>query len=122
MRKAFQTVALVGPAACMLALAQGPETSTQAILLFTAAVALGSCSSAGFGSSVQDLRSRVRGTRRLVLNPKRLGARAPLYGLCFDLSRDAGVLDKGRVRVRGGGLGDDGRESVCVCVGGGRGG
>lgn len=61
-RKLFQTVALVGPAVCMLFLAQGPETSKEASALFTAAVALGSCSSAGFGSSVQDLRARVRAT------------------------------------------------------------
>ncbi|CBN74929.1 Similar to transporters, possibly for inorganic phosphate [Ectocarpus siliculosus] len=60
-RKLFQTVALVGPAACMLLLAQGPETSAEASKLFTAAVALGSCSCAGFGSSVQDLRSRDTG-------------------------------------------------------------
>eukprot|EP00903_Cladosiphon_okamuranus_P014884 g13783.t1 len=60
-RKLFQTVALVGPAACMLFLAQGPETSNEASALFTAAVALGSCSSAGFGSSVQDLRARDTG-------------------------------------------------------------
>lgn len=59
-RTLFQTLALVGPAACMLALAQGPETSTEASIFFTITVALGSCSSAGFGSSVQDLRSKVR--------------------------------------------------------------
>lgn len=62
MRKLFQTIALVGPAVCMLALAQGPETSEAASLLFTVAVALGSCSCAGFGSSVQDLKSRVSGS------------------------------------------------------------
>ncbi|CAN0116474.1 unnamed protein product [Laminaria digitata] len=60
-RKVFQTVALVGPAVCMLALARGPETSAEASMLFTLTVALGSCSSAGFGSSVQDLRSKDTG-------------------------------------------------------------
>lgn len=59
-RKMFQTVASVGPAMCMLGLAQGPETSSEASVLFTAAVALGACSSAGFSSSIQDLRSQVR--------------------------------------------------------------
>lgn len=59
-RKLFQSLALIGPAGCMLALAQGPETSSVASTLFTGAVALGACSSAGFGSSVQDLKSRVR--------------------------------------------------------------
>ncbi|CAM9445363.1 unnamed protein product, partial [Choristocarpus tenellus] len=57
-RKIFQTVALVGPALCMLVLAGRPETSSVASNIFTLAVALGSCSSAGFASSVQDLQSK----------------------------------------------------------------
>ncbi|CAN0476163.1 unnamed protein product, partial [Discosporangium mesarthrocarpum] len=57
-RKLFQTVALVGPGLCMLALAGGAESPGSAVATFTTAVAMGSCSSAGFASSVQDLQSK----------------------------------------------------------------
>eukprot|EP00611_Tribonema_gayanum_P021218 TRINITY_DN4032_c0_g1_i2.p1 TRINITY_DN4032_c0_g1~~TRINITY_DN4032_c0_g1_i2.p1 ORF type:complete len:447 (+),score=82.74 TRINITY_DN4032_c0_g1_i2:461-1801(+) len=71
-RRLFQTVALVGPAVCMYLLSglerasTGGQFGTQAALqasesaqhLFVAAVAFGSCSSVGFASSVQDLKSK----------------------------------------------------------------
>ncbi|CAM9754731.1 unnamed protein product [Chrysoparadoxa australica] len=57
-RRLFQLAASVGPAACFVALALGIDDPHQAATLFTVAVGLGSLSASGFGSSIQDLRTK----------------------------------------------------------------
>mmetsp|Transcript_25077 Transcript_25077/g.32552 ORF Transcript_25077/g.32552 Transcript_25077/m.32552 type:complete len:586 (-) Transcript_25077:241-1998(-) len=61
-RKLFQTLACVGPAVCMHLLAQVPDSSQDAILLFTAAGGFGAFGSSGHAAGTQDLAKKYTGT------------------------------------------------------------
>jgi ACS family sodium-dependent inorganic phosphate cotransporter len=60
-RKLFQSLALLIPAACMYSLAHGGHTPYEAQAIFTTSIAAGSLSSAGFGTATQDLAKKYVG-------------------------------------------------------------
>ena len=59
-RRLFQTLALVGPAMCLILLALGGSSIAEerAEVLFVVALSLQSCSAAGFGCATQDISSK----------------------------------------------------------------
>jgi len=67
-RRGFQLIGSLGPAACLLRLATAPSSESEAVVLFTVALGLSACSYVGFNAAPQDMSRRYASVVYGVLN------------------------------------------------------